>query len=82
MGLAEIAVIWWGAKLARFNLLGYVLVIMLLSLAGGAQGLLNQPNAFYRANGWALVAAIGMLLCWFLGGWLKGAGVESGETGV
>jgi hypothetical protein len=80
LGVLELAVLWWGAKLARFNLLGYVLVVLLLSLAAGAQDLLQQPNAFFRANGWALVAAIVVLLCWFAGGWLRRAGGEASEA--
>jgi hypothetical protein len=71
--LLEIAVIWWGAsRLVRFNLLGYMLVAMLLSLAAGAAELLQQPNSIFRMNGWALVAAMALLLGWPLIAWLGG----------
>ncbi len=59
----ELAVIWWGAsRLARLNLLGYLLLAMLLSLTPAIDGLLNQPNAYFRSNGVLLIAAAAILI--------------------
>jgi membrane protease YdiL (CAAX protease family) len=59
------SVIWWGARrIVRLNLLGYVLIAMLLALASAADELLRQPNPFFRANGWGVVAAAALLLLW------------------
>ena len=69
----EFGVIWWGARrIVRFNLLGYFLVAMLLSLAPVAADLLRQPNSFFHANGWLLVAAGVALLLWPLVEWRLG----------
>ena len=49
---AALALIWWGSRrIARFNLLGYLLVALLLALAVPAADLLKEPNPFYRGNG-------------------------------
>lgn len=59
----QLAVIWWGAaRLARLNLLGYLLLAMLLSLTSAIDGLLTQPNAYFRANGVILIAATSVLI--------------------
>ncbi len=58
IGAVELAIIWWGAqRILRFNFLGYVLVTLLISFASAAADLLRQPNALFRANGWAVIAA-------------------------
>jgi hypothetical protein len=71
----ELAVIWWGAqRVARFNLLGYLLAALLVLLAGPAADLIAQPNSFFHVNGWALVALVAVLLLWPLAIWrLKSA---------
>jgi membrane protease YdiL (CAAX protease family) len=64
--------VWWGTqRLVRFNLLGYFLVAALTSLMTGASDLLAQPNAFYRANGVAIVAAAAFLVAWPLWEWQR-----------
>jgi hypothetical protein len=74
----QLGVIWWGARrIVRFNLLGYFLAAMLLSLAPSAADLLRQPNPFFRANGWFVIAAVGVLLLWPLVEW-KRAPFEKG----
>ena len=65
--------VWWGTqRLVRFNLLGYFLVAALTSLMTGAGNLLIQPNAFYRANGIAVVAAAALFAAWPLWEWRRG----------
>jgi hypothetical protein len=53
----------------RFNLLGCFLIAVLTSILGGALEPLAQPNEFYRANGYALVACILLVLAWPLMAW-------------
>jgi hypothetical protein len=67
---AGLMLLWWGSqRLVRFNLLGYLLVAMLLSLAPAAAELLRQPNSFFRANGWGVVAVLVALFLWPLAAW-------------
>ena len=67
---AVLALIWWGSrKIARFNLLGYLLAAMVLLLATPAADLLREPNPFYRANGWGVAGAGAALLLWPLAMW-------------
>jgi membrane protease YdiL (CAAX protease family) len=73
--LLTLAVIWLGVtQLARFNLMGYFLLIMLLALAEGGGQLLQQPNPFFRANGYAVVAFAVALLAWPVVAWRRAAG--------
>ena len=63
LSFLELAVIWWGARcLVRLNFLGYFLLAMLLSLSSAIDGLIRQPNAYYRTNGAILIAAVAILL--------------------
>ena len=55
---------------ARFNLLGYFLVVAATTILGGLAELLGQNQPFYRLNGYALVAGLGALLAWPLLAWL------------
>jgi hypothetical protein len=69
----QFGAIWWGARrIVRFNLLGYFLVAMLLALVPAAADLLRQPNPFFHANGWLVVAAVVALLLWPLVEWRRG----------
>jgi len=54
----------------KFNLLGCFLVATAGTLLGASSELLAQPGAFYRLNGYAVVAALAMLLAWPLFAWL------------
>jgi hypothetical protein len=56
----------------RFNLLGCFLVIASTSLVGGATELLTQPDEFYRANGYAVLILVALLLSWPLASWRLG----------
>jgi membrane protease YdiL (CAAX protease family) len=67
-----IAFWWWGvSKIVRFNLLGYFLLISVLSLASGALPLLQQPNSYLRTNGIAVLAAVALLILWPLIAWRR-----------
>jgi hypothetical protein len=67
--------------LARFNVLGWFLVAACVGLVSGASQLLTQPNAFYRTEGYIVVAAIIALLGWPLLAWrLDGSKAVSAST--
>jgi len=59
--------------LARFNLLGLFLTVTGTILLGSASELLAQPNRFYRANGYAILAVLVVSLLWPLAIWRRGA---------
>jgi len=54
--------------------MGYFLLIMLLALAEGGTQLLQQPNPFFRSNGYAVVAFAVALLAWPVVAWRRAAG--------
>ena len=73
--LLMLAVIWLGVtRLARFNLMGYFLLLMLLALAESGGELLRQPNPFFRSNGYGVAAFAVLLLAWPLVAWRRAAG--------
>ena len=53
----------------RFNLLGCFLVVAGTSLVTGAAELLAQPDAFYRANGYAVLLTLVLFFAWPLAAW-------------
>jgi membrane protease YdiL (CAAX protease family) len=57
------------SKIIRFNVLGCLLIVALLALLGAGAQLLGQPDAFYRTNGYAVVAMMVLLLAWPLSVW-------------
>jgi hypothetical protein len=76
VGWAGLLLIWWAVhRVVRFNLLGYFLTAALLLLAPAAAQLLRQPNTYFRANGWAVVAAAVALFLWPFIAWRRGARV-------
>ncbi|HXN24447.1 MAG TPA: type II CAAX endopeptidase family protein [Candidatus Dormibacteraeota bacterium] len=77
-----LGVVWLGTeRLVRFNVLAYFLLGAGMRLVGAAMELLSQPNAFYRRNGFAVVAAILALLLWPLWAW-RAAKQREGERAV
>jgi membrane protease YdiL (CAAX protease family) len=52
------------SRVIRFNVLGCLLIVALLALLGAAVSLLEQPDAFYRANGYAVIVMMLVLLAW------------------
>ncbi len=78
-----IAFYWWGiTKVVRFNLLGYFLLVAVLSLAGGALPLLQQPNSYLRGNGIAVLAALALLLLWPLVAWRRAAASANSSSPI
>jgi len=72
-----LAVIVFGVRrIVRFNVLGYVLLVACIGLAGAAAELLGQPEAFYRTNGYAVLMVIILMLLIPLAIWR----MRSGET--
>jgi hypothetical protein len=69
-------------RIVRFNLLGLFLVVACNLLLGGAGELVTQPNLFYRANGYAILLAIALLLVWPLILWRTNATVADGRSGT
>jgi hypothetical protein len=63
--------------LMRTNILGCFLVLAITSLVEGAAELLGQPDSFYRVNGYAVVAALVLLLTWPFIAWRARSGTES-----
>ena len=60
--------------LMRTNIFGCFLVLAITSLVDGAAELLGQPDSFYRLNGYAVVAALVLLLAWPFLAWRSGSG--------
>jgi hypothetical protein len=65
-----LAVLVLGVKyIARFNLLGIFLAAAATSLVAATAELLSQPDGFYRANGYAVVLLLILLLAWPILAW-------------
>jgi len=56
-------------RIMRFNILGCFLIVAGTSLFAAAAGLLAQPNAFYRANGYVVLSALVLLFAWPIVAW-------------
>ena len=70
--LVMAAAAWFGvSRMARFNALGYFLLGAMIPLATDASQLLQQPNAYFQANGYALIACQLALLAWPLVMWRR-----------
>ena len=68
--LVAIAAIWFGvAHIARFNVLGYFLLAAMIALVPAAMELLEQPNPYLHANGYAVLAIAIAILAWPLMRW-------------
>jgi hypothetical protein len=82
-GTILLAVLVLGVRyVMRFNIFGCFLVVGLTSLASGAAELVGQPDRFYRLNGYAVVAAIVLLLAWPLMNWRSARGVATAMGGA
>jgi hypothetical protein len=70
--LVILALVVFGiASVARFNVLGWFLVVAMTSLLGGAIELLSQPNPFYRMQGYGVLVLLAILLAWPLISWIS-----------
>ncbi|HEX8765588.1 MAG TPA: hypothetical protein VF740_10525, partial [Candidatus Acidoferrum sp.] len=81
--LILLGVLVFGARyVMRFNLLGCFLVVAGSSLVTGAAEMLAQPNAFYRANGYAVLLMLALLFLWPLAAWRFGSMNVAGPRAV
>jgi len=68
--LILLSVIVFGVRyVLRFNILACFLVVAGTSLLGAATELLTQPDSFYRANGFVVLAVLIVLFAWPLAVW-------------
>jgi hypothetical protein len=84
-GTILLAVLVLGVRyVMRFNIFGCFLAVGIISLASGAAELLGQPDRFYRLNGYAVIAAVVLLLAWPLVNWRRASGKDNaiGVTGI
>jgi hypothetical protein len=58
-------------RIMRFNILGCFLVLAVTTLLAGMTELMEQPNAFYRANSYALLLALLLLVAWPVAAWRR-----------
>jgi membrane protease YdiL (CAAX protease family) len=58
------AVVFGVTRIARFNLLGYFLVLAIPSLLLGAAELLSQPNGYYHHQGYLVLVVLAGFLIW------------------
>ncbi len=76
-----VVVVFGIRRVVRFNLLGLFLVVTCSALIVAASGLVTQPNAFYRTNGYGILLAVVLLLAWPLVSWrLRGQATESANS--
>jgi hypothetical protein len=72
-----LAAVWIGVVdvsvryVARFNALGYLMIVAGLFLLSGAGELLRHPDYFYRANGYGVLLALVVLFGWPLVAWRR-----------
>jgi hypothetical protein len=71
--LVAAAVIWMAVtRFVRFNALGYFLVCAIVALVPAAVDLLQQPNIYFRVNGYIVVAFAVATLAWPMIYWKRG----------
>jgi membrane protease YdiL (CAAX protease family) len=68
-GILLSVIVFGVRRIARFNILGCFLALMAISLMGGATELLSQPDAYYRANGYAVLVFMLLLFAWPFSAW-------------
>jgi hypothetical protein len=57
--------VWFGvSRVVRFNVPGYFLLAATITLVSGAVELLEQPNSYFHANGYAILVCVLALLSW------------------
>src|SRR5208337_1215586 len=64
---------------ARFNLLGWFLVIVCTALPGAGLELTGQPDVFYRSQGYIVLTAMVVLVAWPLVAWRLRPGERAAE---
>ncbi|MBZ5661740.1 MAG: CPBP family intramembrane metalloprotease [Acidobacteriia bacterium] len=72
--LVAVAVLWMGVtRIVRFNTMGYFLLSAMIALVPGAVDLLQQPNSYFHANGYIVVAFAIATLAWPAICWRRGS---------
>ena len=75
--LVVVWVLWYGVtRIVRFNVLGYFLLAAMLALIPTAIGLLQEPNAYFHANGYAVIAFAIATLAWPLVRWKRSTSIQ------
>jgi membrane protease YdiL (CAAX protease family) len=68
--LVAVAALWYGvARIVRFNVLGYFLLSAVIALVPAAIELLEQPNPYLHANGFAVAGIAVAIVAWPLLRW-------------
>ena len=76
--LMAVVALWYGVtRIARFNVMGYFLLAATIVLVPSAIELLEQPNPYFHASGYAVVACAMALLAWPLVMWRRRQPVQS-----
>jgi membrane protease YdiL (CAAX protease family) len=65
---------------ARFNVLGWFLMVACTGLLAGGVELLRQPATYYRVNGYFVMAGLIALLAWPLVSWRLGNSATQAKT--
>jgi membrane protease YdiL (CAAX protease family) len=77
INLIVLAFVAYGIRrIARFNVLGWFLVVTCTGLVAGAAELLGQPDSFYRMQGYLVLLALAILFGWPLTMWRLRSGKE------
>jgi len=70
--LLAATVLWFGVtQVVRFNAMGYFLAASMIALVNGAVELIQQPNPYFHANGYAVVVVAVALLAWPINYWRR-----------
>jgi hypothetical protein len=70
--LVVVAAVWlFVTRIVRFNVMGYFLLAAMISVVPVAVELLQQPNEYFRMNGYAAVAFVLLLASWPLRSWIR-----------
>jgi hypothetical protein len=73
-GLVLLGFVVFGIRhVARFNVLGWFLVVVCTALLSAVVEMLGQPGSFYKVNGYFTLACLVALLAWPLITWRLGA---------
>jgi membrane protease YdiL (CAAX protease family) len=73
--LVALTALWFGiTRIARFNVMGYLLLAAMIVALPGASEMLQQPSGYFHANGYAVILfAVGLLAAPLLL-WRRGSG--------
>jgi hypothetical protein len=69
--LAIVALSLGVTRLVRFNVMGYFLLVSIVWLVPADIELLEQPNSYFRANAYAVIAIALAILSWPLVHWRR-----------